>query len=57
MYVHPYIKQPISFPKQLNGKYSEDPFLNKFLGYDSDTDDNVVNWRMRRYSRSSKGPA
>jgi ectoine hydroxylase-related dioxygenase (phytanoyl-CoA dioxygenase family) len=52
MYVQPYIKQAISFPKQLDGKYSDDAFLNRFLGYDSETDDNVVSWRLRRLARN-----
>jgi ectoine hydroxylase-related dioxygenase (phytanoyl-CoA dioxygenase family) len=51
MYVQPYIKQAISFPKMLKGKYSDDPFLNMFLGYDSETDDNVMAWRMKRLAR------
>lgn len=52
MYVQPYIKQAISFPKQLGGKYSDVPFLNRFLGYDSETDDSVTAWRLRRLARN-----
>lgn len=51
MYVQPYIKQAISFPKMLGGKYSEDPYLNQFLGYDSETDSDVKAWRMKRFAR------
>ncbi len=51
MYVQPYIKQAISFPKMLDGKYSDDTFLNTFLGYDSETADNVKSWRMKRFDR------
>jgi ectoine hydroxylase-related dioxygenase (phytanoyl-CoA dioxygenase family) len=51
MYVQPYIKQAISFPKMLQGKYSDDAFLNQFLGYDSETDDTVKSWRMKRFNR------
>jgi ectoine hydroxylase-related dioxygenase (phytanoyl-CoA dioxygenase family) len=51
MYVQPYIKQSISFPKMLNGRYSDDPFLNLFLGYDSQTEEDVKSWRMKRFNR------
>lgn len=51
MYVQPYIKQSISFPKMLNGKYSDDHFLHLFLGYDSQTEDDVKSWRMKRFNR------
>ncbi|MGZ3883576.1 MAG: phytanoyl-CoA dioxygenase family protein [Bacteroidia bacterium] len=51
MYVQPYIKQAISFPNMLQGKYSDDPFLNQFLGYDSETDASVKSWRMKRFNR------
>jgi len=54
MYVAPYMKQAISFPSQLKGKYSDDPFLSFLLGYDTDTDADVKSWRMRRYNRSAK---
>jgi ectoine hydroxylase-related dioxygenase (phytanoyl-CoA dioxygenase family) len=54
VYALPFIKQPISFPQVLKGQYSEDSFLNMFLGYDSDTDASVYDWRMRRYNRISK---
>lgn len=51
MYVQPYIKQAISFPSMLKGKYSDDPYLNLFLGYDSETDSDVKSWRMKRFNR------
>lgn len=34
-YVTPILKQQICIPSTLEGKYSKDPFYNKFLGYDS----------------------
>lgn len=54
VYALPFIKQPISFPQFMDKKYAEDPFLNMFLGYDSDTDASVYDWRMRRFNRASK---
>jgi len=51
VYVQPYIKQSVNLPKMLKGKYSDDPFLSQLLGYDSDTDDDVITWRMRRFAR------
>ena len=44
----PFIRQQISLPRVLKGKYSDDPFLKKLLGYDSDTADNLVDWRTER---------
>jgi ectoine hydroxylase-related dioxygenase (phytanoyl-CoA dioxygenase family) len=44
----PFIKQQISLPKILTGKYKEDPFLRQFLGYDSEPADSVVQWRTAR---------
>ncbi len=51
MYTLPLIKQQISLPKLLNGKFREDGFLNKFLGYDSESDESVVGFRTRRLAR------
>lgn len=51
MYTLPLIKQQISLPKMLQGKYNDDPFLNKFLGYESETDDSVVDFRKKRLQR------
>ena len=51
MYTIPFIKQQISLPKILKGRFSDDPFLSKFLGYDSEPDDNVVEFRTRRLKR------
>lgn len=44
----PLIKQQISFPRMLGGKYMDDPFLRMFLGYDSETGDSVQAWRERK---------
>jgi ectoine hydroxylase-related dioxygenase (phytanoyl-CoA dioxygenase family) len=48
IYTLPLIKQQISFPRMLNGKFSDDPFLRYFLGYDSETGDSVQSWRERK---------
>ena len=51
MYTLPFVKQQINFPKMLNGKYSDSEELSYMLGYDSEIEDNVVNWRKRRKKR------
>ncbi len=51
MYTIPFLKQQISLPKILRGKFSDDPFLSKFLGYDSEPDASVVDFRARRLRR------
>jgi ectoine hydroxylase-related dioxygenase (phytanoyl-CoA dioxygenase family) len=53
IYTLPLIKQQISFPKILNGRYSDDAFLSKLLGYESETDPNVLEFRRRRLNRPS----
>ncbi len=50
----PFIKQQISLPKALNGKYIKDKKLSYILGYDSDVEENVLNWRKRRKKRYEK---
>jgi ectoine hydroxylase-related dioxygenase (phytanoyl-CoA dioxygenase family) len=44
----PFIKQQISFPKALGGRYKDDPFLKRFLGYDTEAADSVLEWRTAR---------
>lgn len=51
MYTVPFIKQQISFPHALNGRFKDDPFYNKFLGYDSESDSDVLSFRQKRISR------
>lgn len=51
MYTLPFIKQQISLPRMLGGKYRDDQFLNRFLGYESETDESVVEFRRRRLER------
>jgi ectoine hydroxylase-related dioxygenase (phytanoyl-CoA dioxygenase family) len=51
MYTMPFIKQQISFPSMLKGKYSSDTFLGRFLGYHSESDTSVRGFRQTRINR------
>jgi ectoine hydroxylase-related dioxygenase (phytanoyl-CoA dioxygenase family) len=53
MYSLPFLKQQISFPQALNGRYRDDPFLAKFLGYESEPGESALEWRRRRLARLS----
>ena len=53
----PLIKQQISFPRVLGGKFSDDPFLRTFLGYDSETGDSVQSWRARKLGVGAQKPS
>jgi ectoine hydroxylase-related dioxygenase (phytanoyl-CoA dioxygenase family) len=56
IYTLPFIRQQISLPRVLKGKYSDDDFLRKLLGYDSDPADHVDAWRKERLEvREGKG--
>jgi ectoine hydroxylase-related dioxygenase (phytanoyl-CoA dioxygenase family) len=44
----PFIKQQISFPRSLAGKYKDDPALARFLGYDTEAAESVRQWRTNR---------
>ena len=48
VYTSPMIKQQISFPKLLDGKYSDNPYLKKLFGYECETADSVLDYRLRR---------
>lgn len=54
IYTLPLIKQQISMPSMLKGRYSDDPFLSKLLGYDSETDPSVLDFRRKRLARNLK---
>ena len=54
MYTLPFVKQQINYPKMLKGKYSKKKGLSYLLGYDSEIEDSVLNWRKRRKNRYSK---
>lgn len=44
----PLIKQQISLPRMLRGKFSDDPFLSRFLGYQTETGESVQQWREHK---------
>lgn len=44
----PFIKQQISFPQSLGGKYRDNAGLSRFLGYDTEAAGSVVEWRKNR---------
>ncbi len=52
MYTLPLIKQQISLPGMLAGKYRDDASLSKFLGYESETDESVIAFRRKRLKRT-----
>ena len=51
IYSTPLLKQQINLPSSLNGKYSEDSFLSKFLGYQSDAPLSVDDFRNKRLNK------
>ena len=51
MYTLPFVKQQINFPKMLKGRFSNNQEFSYLLGYDSEIEDNVINWRERRRRR------
>ena len=52
LYTMPFVKQQISIPEALQGKFCDDPFLGKFLGYASEPGKNVAQWRGAKIERS-----
>ncbi|MFC1546051.1 phytanoyl-CoA dioxygenase family protein [Pseudomonadota bacterium] len=50
VYTNPIIKQQYDFPKLLNGKFKDDPFLNQLFGYSSEVPYDDRDWRNRRLS-------
>lgn len=51
MFTIPLLKPQISFPRLFKGKYSDDPFLRNFLGYESEPADDVRQFREMRIAR------
>lgn len=51
MYVLPFIKQQINLPLALNGKYSNEPILNRILGYLSKEYNSVLDFRQTYYNK------
>ena len=54
MYVKPILRQQIDLPRMLDGKYSDDPFLNMLFGYDAQTASDVITFRTRRLNKKKK---
>ena len=54
MYTLPFIKPQISLPKALQGKFSDDSFLRKFLGYESEPGENVPQWRETKIAQARR---
>ena len=51
MFTLPFVKQQINYPNMLNGKHIENPKLSYLLGYDSETENTILDWRNRRKKR------
>jgi len=47
----PIMKQQYDFPAMLKGKFSDDPLLNRLLGYDSQVPPSIVEWRKNRHAK------
>lgn len=54
IYTTPMIQQQISLPSMLQGKFSDDPFLRMFLGYDTETGQSVQQWRTRKLAQAER---
>lgn len=52
LYTLPFLKQQISLPDALQGKFKDGGFLSKFLGYDSEPGKNVTQWRRSKIDRT-----
>ncbi|WP_419767388.1 phytanoyl-CoA dioxygenase family protein [Arcobacter sp.] len=50
-YQIPLLKQFYDFPKVLNGKFSDDPFLAQLLGYTSEVPLDDISWRRNRVAK------
>jgi len=48
------VRQEISLPHLLKGKYSDDPELRRLLGYDIMQTQSVREWRMEKFQNSRK---
>jgi len=51
IYTIPLIKQQISLPRLLKGKYSNDPVLGKLLGYGCESANDAMDYRLTRLKR------
>ncbi len=52
VYTLPFLKQQISIPEALQGKFRDGGFLSKFLGYESEPGKNVSQWRSAKIDRT-----
>lgn len=52
LYTLPFLKQQISIPEALQGKFRDGGFLSKFLGYESEPGKNVRQWRAAKIDRT-----
>jgi ectoine hydroxylase-related dioxygenase (phytanoyl-CoA dioxygenase family) len=52
VYTLPFLKQQISLPEALQGKFKDGDFLSKFLGYESEPGRNVTQWRVAKIDRA-----
>jgi ectoine hydroxylase-related dioxygenase (phytanoyl-CoA dioxygenase family) len=52
IYVLPLIRQQIDLPRMFKGRFRDDPFLGKFLGYECQSDPSVIEFRQRRLNRT-----
>jgi ectoine hydroxylase-related dioxygenase (phytanoyl-CoA dioxygenase family) len=52
VYTLPFLKQQISIPDALQGKFKDGGFLGKFLGYESEPGKNVTQWRAAKIDRA-----
>lgn len=57
VYTLPFIKQQISLPDALQGKYRDDAFLAKFLGYESEPGKSLTQWREAKITRMRRQTA
>jgi ectoine hydroxylase-related dioxygenase (phytanoyl-CoA dioxygenase family) len=48
------LKQQISLPSQLDGRFADDPLLHMLLGYDAEPSPSVHAWRERRFGKQRK---
>jgi ectoine hydroxylase-related dioxygenase (phytanoyl-CoA dioxygenase family) len=52
LYTLPFLKQQISIPDALQGRFRDEGFLSKFLGYESEPGKNVMQWRAAKIDRT-----
>lgn len=51
MYTLPFVKQQIDIPNTLGSSFTNDNFLLKFLGYESQSGKNVTSWRQNKLKK------